>query len=74
MTFFLPTERPGASCGGEAHLVLDALPQCASRADTCFRRGAIYAQTVETESERLKLMFRIKAQIDRNCSKNTSAT
>jgi HlyD family secretion protein len=67
MTFFLPTEKAGrVMLGGEAHLVLDALPQYVLPARITFVSDVAQftPKTVETESERLKLMFRIKAQID----------
>jgi HlyD family secretion protein len=67
MTFFLPTEKAGrVMLGGAAHLVLDALPQYVLPARITFVSDVAQftPKTVETESERLKLMFRIKAQID----------
>ena len=67
MTFFLPTEQAGrVALGTEARLVLDAAPQYVVPAKVSFVADVAQftPKTVETEEERLKLMFRIKARID----------
>ena len=66
MTFFLPTEAAGrVRIGTEVRLVLDALPQYVVPAKATFVADVAQftPKTVETASERQKLMFRIKAQI-----------
>jgi HlyD family secretion protein len=66
MTFFLPTEAAGrVQIGTEVRLVLDALPQYVIPAKATFVADVAQftPKTVETASERQKLMFRIKAQI-----------
>lgn len=66
MTFFLPTEQAGrVALGAEARLVLDAAPQYVVPAEISFVADVAQftPKTVETEEERQKLMFRIKARI-----------
>lgn len=66
MTFFLPTAAAGRlAIGAEVHLVLDAVPQYVIPATVSFVADAAQftPKTVETASEREKLMFRVKAQI-----------
>lgn len=66
MTFFLPTAEAGrVSIGSEVRLVLDALPNyiIPARATYVSDVAQFTPKTVETEEERQKLMFRIKAQI-----------
>ncbi len=66
MTFFLPTAQAGrVSLGAEIRLVLDAVPQYVIPAKATFVADVAQftPKTVETEEERQKLMFRIKAQI-----------
>lgn len=66
MTFFLPTAQAGrAAIGAEIRLVLDAAPQYVIPAKATFVADVAQftPKTVETEEERQKLMFRIKAQI-----------
>ncbi|MDX5360362.1 MAG: HlyD family efflux transporter periplasmic adaptor subunit [Alphaproteobacteria bacterium] len=66
MTFFLPTEQAGrVALGTEARLVLDAAPQYVIPAQISFVADVAQftPKTVETEEERQKLMFRIKARI-----------
>ena len=68
LTFFLPDAVAGrVALGTEVHLVLDAAPQYVIPATVSF--VATVAQftpkTVETATERQKLMFRVKAQIGR---------
>lgn len=68
MTFFLPTEAAGKlALGAEARIVLDALPDYVIPAKISFVASAAQftPKTVETASERQKLMFRVRAQIDR---------
>ena len=68
LTFFLPDAMAGKlAIGSEVHVVLDAAPQYVIPAAVSF--VATVAQftpkTVETATERQKLMFRVKAQISR---------
>jgi HlyD family secretion protein len=66
MTFFLPTAQAGrVAIGTEIRLVLDAAPQYVIPAKATFVADVAQftPKTVETEEERQKLMFRIKAQI-----------
>ena len=66
MTFFLPTEQAGRiALGAEARLVLDAAPQYAIPTEISFVADVAQftPKTVETQEERQKLMFRIKARI-----------
>lgn len=68
MTFFLPTKEAGrVALGAEVRLVLDAAPQYVIPAQVSFVADVAQftPKTVETQSERQKLMFRVKAQIDR---------
>jgi HlyD family secretion protein len=67
MTFFLPTDWAGrVQLGAEARLVLDAGPQFVIPAKVTFVADVAQftPKTVETEQERQKLTFRIKAHID----------
>ena len=66
MTFFLPTEQAGRiALGAEARLVLDAAPQYVIPTEISFVADVAQftPKTVETQEERQKLMFRIKARI-----------
>lgn len=66
MTFFLPTAQAGQlAIGSEARIILDAAPQYAIPAKISFVADVAQftPKTVETEEERQKLMFRVKAQI-----------
>jgi HlyD family secretion protein len=66
MTFFLPTEQAGkVALGSDIRLVIDALPNYVIPAKASFVASVAQftPKTVETESERLKLMFRVKANI-----------
>lgn len=68
MTFFLPTEAAGRlALGSEVRIVLDAAPDYVIPAKVSFIASAAQftPKTVETASERQKLMFRVRAQIDR---------
>lgn len=67
MTFFLPETVVGrVALGREVHIVLDAAPQYVIPAKVSYVAAAAQftPKTVETASERQKLMFRVKAQID----------
>ncbi|MFC4277793.1 HlyD family secretion protein [Achromobacter aloeverae] len=69
MTFFLPQGQAGRlAIGAEARIVLDAAPQFVIPATISFvsSTAQFTPKTVETQSEREKLMFRVKAQIDRD--------
>lgn len=66
MTFFLPTAQAGrVPIGTEVRLVIDAAPQFVIPAKVTFVSDVAQftPKTVETEKERQKLMFRIKAKI-----------
>jgi len=67
MTFFLPETVVGrVAIGSEARIVLDAAPEYPIPAKISFVADVAQftPKTVETKSERQKLMFRVKAQID----------
>jgi len=67
MTFFLPETVAGkVALGSEVHLVLDAAPGFVIPAQVSFVASVAQftPKTVETASERQKLMFRVKARID----------
>jgi HlyD family secretion protein len=66
MTFFLPEAVAGKlAIGAEARIVVDAAPDWVIPAQVTFVADvAQYTpKTVETETERQKLMFRVKANI-----------
>jgi len=66
MTFFLPEAVAGKlALGSEVRIVLDAAPQLVIPAQVSFvaSTAQFTPKTVETASERQKLMFRVKAQI-----------
>ncbi|WP_233809852.1 HlyD family secretion protein [Paraburkholderia sp. HP33-1] len=68
MTFFLPEEAAGkVALGTEVRIVLDAAPQYVIPASVSFvaSTAQFTPKTVETVSERQKLMFRVKARISR---------
>jgi HlyD family secretion protein len=68
MTFFLPEAAAGkVAIGSEARIVLDAAPQYVIPANVSYvaSTAQFTPKTVETPEERQKLMFRIKARIDR---------
>jgi HlyD family secretion protein len=67
LTFFLPTKEAGrVALGQEVRLVIDAIPQYVipSKVSYVASVAQFTPKTVETESEREKLMFRVKARID----------
>lgn len=67
MTFYLPTTAVGrVALGTEVRLVLDAAQDVIVPARISFvaSEAQFTPKTVETQSERLKLMFRVKASID----------
>ncbi|WP_174048000.1 HlyD family secretion protein [Agrobacterium tumefaciens] len=66
MTFFLPTADAGRTAiGSEARIVLDAAPQFVIPARISFVSDVAQftPKTVETDEEREKLMFRLRAQV-----------
>ncbi|MGY3602895.1 MULTISPECIES: HlyD family secretion protein [unclassified Bradyrhizobium] len=66
MTFFLPTAQAGrVAIGADVRIVLDAAPQHVIPAKASFVANVAQftPKTVETEEERQKLMFRIRAHI-----------
>ena len=67
MTFFLPETVTGkVALGSEVRIVLDAAPSYVIPAQVSFVASVAQftPKTVETASERQKLMFRVKARID----------
>lgn len=67
MTFFLPETVAGrVPMGAEVRIILDAAPDYVVPATISYvaSTAQFTPKTVETESERQKLMFRVKAQID----------
>lgn len=68
MTFFLPETVAGrVALGSDVRIVLDAAPDLVVPAKVSFVADVAQftPKTVETQSERQKLMFRVKARIDR---------
>lgn len=66
MTFFLPTSQAGrAAYGAEARIVLDAAPRYVIPATISFVSDVAQftPRSVETQAEREKLMFRLRARI-----------
>ncbi|OZI74778.1 HlyD family secretion protein [Bordetella genomosp. 12] len=66
LTFFLPEQAAGkVALGTEVHIILDAAPQFVIPASVSYvaSTAQFTPKTVETASERQKLMFRVKAQI-----------
>lgn len=66
MTFFLPTEAAGKTAlGSDVHIILDAAPHIVIPAKTTYIASVAQftPKTVETDNERLKLMFRVRARI-----------
>jgi HlyD family secretion protein len=77
MTFFLPTAQVGrVALGSEVRLVLDAAPQFVIPARATFVADVAQftPKTVETQIEREKLMFRIKAHIPPELLRNILST
>ncbi|WP_162274709.1 HlyD family efflux transporter periplasmic adaptor subunit [Verrucomicrobium sp. GAS474] len=69
MTFFLPEAIVGRiPLGSDVHIVLDAAPQYVIPAKVSYvsSTAQFTPKTVETASERQKLMFRVKARINRD--------
>ena len=69
MTFFLPETAVGKlELGSEVRIILDAAPQYVIPAKVSFvaSDAQFTPKTVETASERQKLMFRVKGQIGRD--------
>jgi HlyD family secretion protein len=67
MTFFLPQRQAGrVAIGADVHLVIDAAPQYVIPAKVSYVASVAQftPKSVETESEREKLMFRVKARLD----------
>ena len=67
MTFFLPEQQAGrVALGAEVRLVIDAIPQYVLPAEVSYVASVAQftPKTVETASEREKLMFRVKARLD----------
>ena len=73
MTFFVIESSVGKlALGSEVHIVLDAAPQYVIPAKVSFvaSTAQFTPKTVETASERQKLMFRVKARINRELLQN----
>jgi HlyD family secretion protein len=69
MDIFLPTEQAGkVKVGTEARIVLDAYPDHAIPAKVSFvaSQAQFTPKTVETQTERDKLMFRIRVRVDQD--------
>lgn len=67
MTIFLPTRQAGrVTVGSDARIILDAAPHYVIPAKVSFVAAAAQftPKTVETRTEREKLMFRVKIRID----------
>src|SRR5690606_14109326 len=67
MTFFLPERAAGrVAIGGEVRLVLDAAPQYVIPATVSYvaSTAQFTPKTVETPTERQKLMFRVKTHLN----------
>ena len=67
MTIFLPTSQAGlVNIGSQARIVLDALPNVSIPATVTFvsPQAQFTPKEIETQTEREKLMFRIKVKID----------
>jgi HlyD family secretion protein len=67
MDIYLPTQQAGrVRFGADARIVLDAYPNIAIPAKVTYiaTQAQFTPKTVETQSERDKLMFRIRVQID----------
>ena len=67
MTIFLPTSQAGlVNIGSEARIVLDAIPNISIPATVTFvsPQAQFTPKEIETQTEREKLMFRIKVKID----------
>ena len=67
MTIFLPTAQAGrVTVGGEARILLDALPKTPIPAYVSFvsPEAQFTPKEIETATEREKLMFRVKVKID----------
>jgi HlyD family secretion protein len=67
MTIFVPTEHAGKiNIGSDARILLDALPGVVIPATVSFvaPRAQFTPKEVETQTEREKLMFRVKVKID----------
>ena len=67
MSFFVPEAVAGKlALGADVHIILDAAPHYVIPAKVSFvaSTAQFTPKTVETASERQKLMFRVKAQID----------
>uniref|UniRef100_UPI00333F11E5 HlyD family secretion protein n=1 Tax=Castellaniella defragrans TaxID=75697 RepID=UPI00333F11E5 len=69
MTFFMPEITAGKlAIGSEARIILDAVPHYVIPAEISFvaSQAQFTPKTVETASERQKLMFRVKARIPKD--------
>ena len=67
MTIFLPTSQAGlVEIGSEARIILDAIPNIAIPAKVTFvsPQAQFTPKEIETQTEREKLMFRIKVKVD----------
>jgi len=67
MTIFLPSTQVGrVAVGSQARIILDAVPQYVIPARVSFvaAKAQFTPREVETRTEREKLMFRVKVQID----------
>ena len=68
MDIYLPTQQAGkVKYGADARIVVDAYPKAAIPAKVMFiaTQAQFTPKTVETQTEREKLMFRVRVRIDR---------
>jgi len=75
MDVYLPTQQAGkVKYGADARIVVDAYPKAAIPARVMFiaTQAQFTPKTVETQTEREKLMFRVRVRIDPNWLKGRS--
>ncbi len=75
MDIYLPTQQAGkVKYGADARIVVDAYPKVATPAKVMFiaTQAQFTPKTVETQTEREKLMFRVRVRIDPNWLKGRS--
>ena len=76
MTLFVPTQAvTRVGIGAQARIILDGIPELVIPAKVTFvaPRSQFTPKEVETRTEREKLMFRLKVQLDVNFLKKHSA-
>ena len=76
MDVYLPTVEAGqARIGSEARIVLDAYPDVAIPANVSFvaTQSQFTPKTVETKTERDRLMFRVRVRVDQDLLRANAA-